>query len=144
MKKARDYLISNKKLSRLDTRLYYFLKSLYQIMITPTPTKDSILNLYQQYINIINLSFGLNGEEPKKYLIEKLFKKLLWLLDREKAGPHTFILLNHHGHYLFLKSSLVEIKDLSDLDGYADEVEFKKAIQKIKIRFDEKFKVNKI
>ncbi len=134
MKKTQAYLRQNKKLSRLDTRIYYFLKSLYEYFISPRIDKKETKGLYEKYINLINFSFGLNGEEPREDLLEEIFSRMVYLLEREYSGPRTFILLNNHRHYELLRKAINDLQDLSapEYSGYAEYDEFVTKINIIK------------
>ena len=134
IKKIQMYLQKNHKLSRIDTMLYLFLKELYQVLLGDTDG-DVLERLYSKYINLINISFGINGEEPNPSNIEELYQRSKFILDRELSSPASFMILNNHRHYVLLIKAIIEIKKLSGPDyfGYADPVEFKETLDKLRI-----------
>jgi hypothetical protein len=139
-KKMANYLQRNQKMSPLNTLEYIFLRDLYRYLTKQEVGSDFRLNLYNNYIKLINTCYFPNREDISKEWVEIIYKQCLILLDREMESHRTFIYLNSWNHYQKMIQVLDLIKNwsLNPLYyGYASKKEFFEDIDFLRKIFSE-------
>lgn len=133
-----NYVKRNNKLSPLYQKEYLFLKHLYWYLTRQDQGKDFRKELYEEYINLINICYFPNKEDFSLDWAEVIYYQCNILIDREYQSPITFIMLNDSRHYLKLKQTVELIYNWSQNPlycGYASEKEFYKDIDFLRKQF---------
>jgi hypothetical protein len=125
--KSINYIHKNKRLSPIDTRIRNFIIDVYQYTIIQN-YKSNIKNIYEKYINLVNISLNNNREEPSQEILDNFLIRAFYVLDREISSPRSFILVNLYRHYLELKEALIKIRSGTTPQNYGylslDEFQF--------------------
>ncbi len=118
--KAVCYLEKNKKLSYLDTLIFNFTEQLYLYLINPNAieAEEAERKIYENYINLINISLRNNKEEPDQKILDIFLHRGLFIVNRELHNTSSFIILNIGWHHEYLKKALASIRHKSSPDNY--------------------------
>ena len=108
-----NYYERNRKLSPLNRLEHSFLKNLYLYLTKQEAGDEFRLELYNDYIRLINVCYFPNREDISRECADVIYIQCNILLDREMVGPLTFIYLNSWNHYQKMKQVIDLIKNWS-------------------------------
>jgi hypothetical protein len=104
--KMNNYFERNKKLSPLNQLEYMFLKHLYWYLSKQVLTEEIRQQTYKEYSKLMDLCFYPNQATINARMVDIIYLQCLNLLEREKHGAYSFILLNDEKHYLGMKKAI--------------------------------------
>lgn len=135
-----NYIERNGKMSPLVEKEYIFLKGLYMYLTKQVLTQEFKNNLYKNYTELVDACFFPNRDSINKEMVECLYQLALIILEREKAGPVTFISLNLESHYKKMYKIIDLLRAWSinpQYYGHASEKEFWESIDFLRKLFNE-------